>query len=215
MSKATQSAAKQAQLGDPSLEYNWIETGDQRAGEIMELATRNVWLSHKPLTREQYEALKLPEGFIKSGIGCASMDLAYFRRSPNAKQDGPLDTMEVDGRLFVRVARPGQIESTQDGKAYDGLMIMHVDKHHSLLFKAGRTIEVMSFADGRDYVPVMHDSAIGIPGASRDNKRQLPEGWTVREIQLKHDLLVHLPTPTRAAFFLSAESFQGPVRLNL
>ena len=92
---------------------------------------------------------------------------------------------------------------------------VHVDKHHSLLFKAGRTIEVMSFADGRDYVPVMHDSAIGIPGASRDNKRQLPEGWTVREIQLKHDLLVHLPTPTRAAFFLSAESFQGPVTLNL
>jgi hypothetical protein len=181
MTKSTQSIAKKVRLGDLSLDYNWSDIGEQQAVELIELATRNVRLSHKPMTTPQYENLVIPEGYIKSGTGYASMDLAYFRRPPDAKEDGPLDTMEIDAQKFMRVARPGQIESTQDG---------------------------------RDYVPAVHDSTLGVPGTSGNNKRKLPEGWTVREVKLKNDLVVDLSTPKRAAFFFSGESFQGPVILD-
>lgn len=202
-------------MGEPSYIYNWSDVGKQLVGEITELVTRNVWLSHKPITAEQFEALSVPEGFIKSGTGIASMDLAYFRRSPDAEQDGPLETMDLGGRLFMHVARPGHMEQTADGKPYDGLVLIHVDKHHNLLFKAGRTLEIMSFADGRDYVAVINHATIGVIGSSATKRRQMPEDWTVRKIKLKTDLMVALPSPTRAAFFFNGESFQGPVIIDV
>ena len=202
-------------MGDRSYPYNWSNIGNQLAAEIMESATRNVWLSHQPMTPEQFDALSPPAGFIKTGMGFAAMDLAYFRRSPDAEQDGSVDTMDVDGRQFIHAARPGLMEKTPEGDSYDGLILVHVDKHHNLLFKAGRTLKIMSFADGRDYVPVVKQGTIGLMGSSVAQARQLPEGWTVREVRLTSDLVVELPNPTRAAFFSNGESFQGPVTLKL
>jgi len=202
-------------MGNQSYPYNWNNVGGQMVTEIMQAATRDVWLSHQPISTEQFDALSLPAGFIKSGVGFATMDLAYFRRSPDAEQDGPVETMEVDGRQFMRVARPGHMEKAPDGNPYDGLILVHVDKHHNLLFKAGRTIEIMSFADGRDYVPTVNQGTLGFMGSSATKTRQMPGGWTVRQVELKTDLLVELPNPTRAAFFFNGESFQGPVTLDL
>ena len=86
MTKSTQSIAKQVRLGDLSLDYNWSDIGEQQAVELIELATRNVRLSHKPMTTPQYENLVIPEGYIKSGTGYASMDLAYFQRPQMQKR---------------------------------------------------------------------------------------------------------------------------------
>lgn len=181
----------------------------------MQLATRNTWLSHEPLTTEQYEQLKLPEGFVKSGYGTGAMDLAYFRRSPDAPSDGPIQSMQIEGHLFMYVARPEKIEKAPDGGHYQGLKIIQVNKHHNLLFKAGRTVEVISCPDAMDYISVIASGSIGFTESQQDTKRHLPKNWTSREITLETDLLVELPCPTRALFFNNGESFQGPINLDM
>ncbi|MGB1403611.1 MAG: hypothetical protein ACPG65_06795, partial [Porticoccaceae bacterium] len=122
------------EMGDKSLQSNWSNVGNRALGEIMQLATRNTWMSYQPISEQQYEQLRLPQGFVKSGHGIGAMDLAYFRRSPDAPEDGPLQTMQVDGYLFMHVARPEKIEKAPDGSHYQGLKIIQVNKHHNLLF---------------------------------------------------------------------------------
>lgn len=204
-----------AEMGDISLQSNWHNLGGHACGEIMQLATRNTWLSHEPLTTEQYEHLKLPEGFVKSGYGTGAMDLAYFRRSPDAPSDGPIQSMQIEGHLFMYVARPEKIEKTPNGGHYQGLKIIQVNKHHNLLFKAGRTVEVISCPDAMDYISVIASGSIGFTESQQDTKRHLPKNWTSREITLETDLLVELPCPTRALFFNNGESFQGPINLDM
>ena len=200
------------EMGDKSLQSNWSNVGNRALGEIMELATRNTWMSYQPISEQQYEQLRLPQGFVKSGHGIGAMDLAYFRRSPDAPEDGPLQTMQVDGYLFMHVARPEKIEKAPDGSHYQDLKIIQVNKHHNLLFRAGRTVEVISCPNAMDYILVVA-SSIGFTESRPDSKRYLPKGWTSRQVSLETELLVELPCPTRALFFDTGESFQGPINL--
>lgn len=63
-----------------------------------------------------------------------------------------------------------------------------VDKHQSMWFAAGRTIDILDILD-------MGDS------------------WSIREVTLPADLLVELPNPARVCFFQDGSSFQGPLDL--
>lgn len=203
----------QSGMGNLDWQHNWVLDGLAFYGEIMELATGKVWLSPQSFTEQNYADFTPPEGFIKSGIGKAAMDVAFFRRSPAAEQDGPLETMEVDGRIFTHVAVPGTID-TQFDVNKDGLLLLDVNKYHSVMFAKGRRIEILSCADGRDYIPQITEVR-GIPGLSESSQRILPTGWTVRELTLQEDLFVEVPFPARVCFFTSGHSFQGPVTLNL
>ena len=203
------------EMGDKSLQSNWSNVGNLACCEIMQLATRNTWLSHQPISAEQYEQLSPPQGFVKSGHAIGTMDLAYFRRSPDAPNDGPIQSMQVEGHLFMYVARPEKIEKAPDGGHYQGLKIIQVNKHHNLLFKAGRTVEVISCPDAMDYISVIASGFIGFTESQQENKRHLPKNWTSREITLETDLLVKLPCHTRALFFNNGESFQGPINLDM
>jgi hypothetical protein len=196
-------------LGDPAWTQNWTLGGLELFMEIMESATKDVWLAQRPTTPERYDAIRVPDGFVKSGMGRSAHDAAFFRRSPGAAFDGPLDTMEVDGVTFSRVARPGRFEP-----GFEGVVVLPVYKYHRVMFAAGRTIEVADFGDGWDYVPQITEVASGVlPGGVVE--RVLPEGWSVREVTLERDLFVDVPYPARVCFFMSGHSFQGPVRLGL
>ena len=138
--------------------------------------------------------------------------MAFFRRSPEAQCDGPVETMIIDGRTFALVAIPGNPEPEYDLVA-DGLVVLHVQKHHSVMFAKGRTIEIMSFGDGNDYVPQITEAS-GLFGLSTSAERVLPAGWSVREVTLQQDLVVEVPYPARVCFFSSGHSFQGPVNLD-
>lgn len=203
------------EMGDRSLQSNWHNVSNHACCEIMQLATGNTWLSQQPISAEQYEQLSLPQGFVKSGHAVGAMDLAYFRRSPDAAEDGPLQTMQVDGYLFMHVARPEKIEKAPDGSHYQGLKIVQVTKHHNLLFKAGRTVEIISCPNAMDYISVIASGSIGFTETQQDGKRHLPKGWTSKEVRLETELLVELPCPTRALFFDNGESFQGPINLGI
>ncbi|MCW5889512.1 MAG: hypothetical protein KIT14_03070 [bacterium] len=192
-------------LGNPDWTDNWTTGGHVLHMEIM--SGRYVWLAQGACSVEQYERLALPEGFMRTGIGRAVADAAYFARSPDADADGPVETMEVDGVRFARVARPGRPEPPREG-----LFVLPVHKHHRVLYRAGRTIEVLRADDGGDYLPLVAGARMA--ASDMDGRpRVLPDGWVVREVALDADLVVDLPCPTRVTFFTSGDSFQGPVRL--
>jgi len=118
----------------------------------------------------------------------------------------------------VRLARVARAVGAPE-PALDGVRVFPVDKHHLLLFRAGRTLEIMDFGDGCDYVPLVTRARGPIAGSGRPSgtprARVLPSGWSVREVTLARDLVVELPNPTRVAFFANGDSFQGPLRLAL
>jgi hypothetical protein len=195
--------------GRPDWTDNWTLGAGLLRMELMHPASRSVWLAQEPVTDADFDALAPPDGFVKSGIGRSVADAAYFRRSPGAERDGPLETRVLGGLRFSRVARPGAPEP-----GFPGVLVLPVFKHHVVLYRAGRPLDVMSFGDGFDYVPLVAE-ARGVGGAARRAAGPLPGGWSRRTLRLERDLVVELPNPARVAFFPDGDSFQGPVRLEL
>lgn len=198
--------------GERAWTDNWTRGAGTLHMEIIHPESGGVWLTQEAVSDESAAALSMPDGFLPSGIGEAVADEAFFRRSPGAAVDGPLDTMAVEGVRFCLVARPGVPET---GLA--GVLVLPVEKHHVVRYAAGRTIEIMDCGDGGDYVPLTaRVRRIGADPGRPTRDRVLPDGWSVRSVTLAVDLVVELPCPTRAAFFLaSGDSFQGPLRLGL
>ena len=78
--------------------------------EVMDLSTRQVWQSRLPVSPEEYEAMTLEPPFTNVGVGCEAMDAHWFRRSPGAAEDGPMDFRDFfpNGDSFQGPAtRPG------------------------------------------------------------------------------------------------------------
>lgn len=200
---------------NPAWSDNWTLGADTLHLEILHVASRSVWLSQQAVTDATFDALVPPAGFVKTGIGASVADEAYFRRSPGAERDGPVETLEVRGVRLARVA--GVAGPAEPG--LPGVRVLPVEKHHRLLYRAGRTLEIMDLGDGFDYVPLVARARGAITGSelpgAAPRQRVLPAGWSVRELRLERDLLVELPNPTRVAFFAGGDSFQGPVRLGL
>ena len=205
--------------GNPAWTDNWTRGAGGLRVEIAHPATMTVWLAQEEVTHARAAALSLPDGFVFSGIGRSVADLAYFSRSPGATADGPVDTVVVDGLRFSMVARPGLPEPAPEGSG-GGLVVLPVEKHHRVVYSAGRTIEIMNFGDGFDYVPLTSQARRVESDPARAARpfkpRVLPTGWSVRSVRLESDLIVDLPCPTRAAFFFGCgDSFQGPLRLGI
>jgi len=148
--------------------------------EITELANRTVWLCQQPITYKEGKALSLPKGFSITGIGESAHDAAFFPRSPDATEDSPLETMKVGKYTFSKVAKPGKPES-----GFKDVLVLPVYKYHKVLFNAGRSIEILTMEDGKDYVPNVY-SIKGIFAKKTPKERVLPEGWTIRTITLFH-----------------------------
>ena len=170
--------------------------------EALDTSTSDVWLLYDPLTLEEYRAIELPEPFVKSGLGRSRMDAAWFTRSPGATADGPLEERILAGRRFVRVARP-ELPPTTAGPGHPFRVVVH--KHHVVGYEAGVPVDVLRAPDGSEFVHVLM--------ARRDGERTLAEGWTVRSWTPRSPVLLELPAPTVAYFFVTGESFQGPVDL--
>jgi hypothetical protein len=185
--------------------------------ELLDLETRTVWQSHRPITGEAYDALALPSSLLKIGIGAGVMDTHYFRRSPGADVDGPLAERDIEGHLFVHCANPPK--GGPETPVGDDPRLLRVDKHHSLIFEAGTEVDVIRLPDGRDFVQVIAaapqgGSLLQPKGAPPSRlERPLPEGWVLRTEKLTVRTTIHLPNPTQAWFFANGASFQGPVDL--
>jgi len=229
---------------DSSWENNWSADGLEYYCEIREIDTGNVWICLEPITLESYEALELTDkGLEKVGAGRSYQDVAYFR-GPPGPAPGPLKTMRVMADsgtkrheyIFSYNARP--IEFRPYGL---GVMKMSVDKQHTVLFKAGRIIDVLTDRDGNDFVASGTDLyEFGPKGmlvslvkatlsmlerivkmlqphraASHSGHNMLlPNGWSIRQITLMKDLVLHVPNPSTVYFFYLANIIvHGPLEL--
>jgi hypothetical protein len=170
--------------------------------ELFDPGTHDVWLSREPVTREWYDALVPPEPLVKSGFGRGEMDRAWFLCSPGAVEHGALRTRTIGERLFQLVARPDLAGAVAVGT--DGFpRRLAVDKCHVLVFAAGRSIPILTSAEGRHFLPLV--------AARRGGALDLPAGWRLHEIDLANDWQVELPAPTETWWFANGASFQGPV----
>ena len=86
-----------------------------------------------------------------------------------------------------------------------GMMKMMVNKAHVLGYEAGRSVTILTLPEG-DFVGV-----VGTPEG--DGQITLPEGASLRQLEIQQPWVVVLPTPTTTLwhFGMSVRSFQGPV----
>lgn len=198
---------------------NWIVACQEFHAEVLDLRAGSVWQCVQPTTAEAYEALELPDGVRKLGGGVGVMDAHYFRRSPGGEFDGPVEEREFGDRRWIHCASP-----PAGGPQFpvgDDPALLRVDKHHSLVFEAGREVDVLRLPERRDYLQVIAASPRGggllqprelaEADVALELPAELPAGWTLRTEKLSVRTVIHLPNPTEAWFFKSGASFQGPV----
>jgi hypothetical protein len=164
--------------------------------ELLDTATREIWLVREPVPREWFDALVPAPPLVKSGYGTGAMDRAWFRRSPGAPADGPLATREIGGRVFQLVAKPDL-----SGVRGDFPRRLVVDKHHVIGFDAGRLVMLLRAPDGREYVELV--CGRGAPS--------LPAGWSLHTLELAAPWEIELPAPTETWWLANGASFQGPI----
>ena len=183
--------------------------------ELLDLTNGTVWQSQQPMTHQVYDALELPPKIVRVGIGTGVMDSHYFRRSPGAEADGPVAERTIDGHLFIHCANPPK--GGPETPLGDDPKLMRVDKHHSLIFNAGREVAVLRLPDGRDFVQVIAATPEGggllQPKETSSGKLEshLPDGCVLRSEKVAAHTVIHLPHPTEAWFFKDGTSYQGPV----
>jgi hypothetical protein len=169
--------------------------------EVMDNATGEVWLSLDEVTPAQAKALEISPGMVKYGPAVSSMDLAWFDRSPGADADGPLTERVIDGLRFRLVAKPGKFTPLPGGSGVETM----VDKHHCVIFSAGRELEFLFDQDGAAFIEQVDALADSKPF-------ECPPGFRLRRLTLGKPWVFRAPRPAKAYFFFpSLRSFQGPV----
>jgi hypothetical protein len=166
--------------------------------EMLSSQDGKCWQVMTGVTHAEYEALPIEPPDIKVGIGNAAMDDAYFKRSPGADADGPVEVLERYGHSWSYIARPCGAPTMPAGR--EGPRQIQVDKHHVVIFRAGRELGYLTLPDGSEYVHVIRGDAPLL----------LPDGWTLRSERLDEDLTIELPAPATVFFFPNGDSYQGP-----
>ncbi len=194
---------------------NYLVDCQQPHAEVLEVATRTVWQSVEPISREEFAALTLPEGVIPVGIGCGIMDAHYFRQSPGAAAPGPVRDRIIEGRRFIHCANPPA--AGPENPIPDGPVRLMVDKHHTIIFEAGRNLSIIRTETGADFIQVIsaspEDGGLLQGNAVEADYFELPSGWHLRSEPVTKRSVIDLPNPTEAWFFANGSSFQGPISL--
>lgn len=188
--------------GIPIENFHPIEPGLHM--EIMDTGTRMVWQAMDSVSQEDYEALVVEAPYRKTGIGALSGYCSYFRKSPNADQEGPMETLELGGYSWSRCAQPAGTPRFPAGP--EGPTLIEVNKHHTIVYAAGSELFCLESAEGETYVQVVGGAAV--------EELSIPDGWSRFSVKLEKETSVELPCPTSALFFSAQPellSFQGPV----
>ena len=173
--------------------------------EILQILSADeivVWVS-RDITREEFDALELPNGWRKNEPRETDASAGSFARSPSASEDGPLVEEELFGYVWQQNATIVETGIAMDD---DGLLnASSVAKFHTITYDALSTIYVLVSPTGEEYVRVTRD-------ADRVSEVfTLPEGWRLIEQLLSEPLTLTLPNPTLNIRADNQDSFQGPV----
>lgn len=188
-------------LGNPEWADNWTLGAGPRF-ELMEKSKSRVFLCQEEVTAADVDSFEPPDGYRHALAGAVVADSAFFGRSPGARVDGPLQTLELGGRRFAFVAVPVGFDTLPSGAVE-----ATIDKHHSMLYRAGRTLDLLDFGDGTVATPAWGS----INPSVELTDGMLDASWTIRRIRLTDDLLTTIPNPARVIILDGAFGFHGPV----
>jgi len=193
--------APDPRLGNPEWSDNWT-LGRGLRFELLEAETGRVFICQTEVAAIDVAAFEPPDGFGHALVGAARADMAFFARSPGADHDGPVETVELRGRRFSYVARPVRFDTLASGAVE-----MTIDKHHAMLYRAGRTIDLLDFGDGTVATPAWGntDSSVALTTGMLD------ACWRLRRVRLTADLYTTIPNPARVIVLDQAFGFHGPV----
>ena len=185
------------------------EAEEKRLGfEILEIVSPTeirAWGLTGAMTREEFDALELPTGWIKNQPRESSVDGSDFFRSPDSEADGERTIAEHFGYTWLHVATVTNPNILVDS---EGLLSgACVSKYHDVYFDAGTTVHMLVSPEGHQYVRIGRDA-----GRTTD-EFSLPDGWQLLENIAPEDLSISLPHPTLVIRTENEDSFQGPVDL--
>jgi hypothetical protein len=176
--------------------------------EILEVKSRKeirAWAT-RDISQEQFDALKLPRGWVKNQPREVDMDNSRFHGSPRRK-DGKIVTAEHFGFTWMHVATVVQVGVRVDPEKL--LAGTKVQKNHEVAFDAGSTLKLLVSPQGEVFPRITRDA-----GRTRDVPR-LPEGWRLIDYKTNEALEIQLPAEVLVIRADNQDSFQGPVVLEL
>ena len=163
----------------------------------------SVWVN-KDMTMEEFEALDLSIGWIKNEPRESDPDSGYFSRSPFETEDGVFVEEEHFNHLWLYNAHVTDlsVDLPDDAGLLSGRMI---EKHHTVIFKAGRTLSILTSPGGDQYVRISRD-------AHRTQEfPSIPDAWELREELIDEQRTFVLPNPTLNIRADNQDSWQGPI----
>ena len=173
--------------------------------EILQIKSFNeiiAWAS-RDITREQFDALKLPLGWFKNQPREVEMDGARFLNSPG-REEGSLLRAEHFGYEWLHVATvkmAGRKRLDPQGRLVGSKVI----KDHVVLFDKGRTVTLLISPEGKVFPRISRDA-----NRTRE-KPTLPEKWRLIEYKLTRPMEFRLTEETTVIRTDNQDSFQGPV----
>lgn len=173
--------------------------------EFVDLARRKVWatLDWDAKSFKSFEPPWHKPYYIKNSPRILMADKGEIIRSPACEGDGEFNTLKAFGREFRQVVRLVSFERIGTGDAQ--LTLTRLEKYHSLEYRAGRKVNVLTAPDGAQYIEVARS-------ADRpDHSPALPDRWQITSHVLDQDFnqrLMGVITNIRTA---EEDSYQGPL----
>lgn len=177
--------------------------------EVLQIKSFNeiiAWAS-KDITREQFDAIKLPLGWMKNQPREVEMDGAKFLNSPGL-EEGSFSRAKQFGHEWLHVATVKLAGRKHlDSK---GLLVgSAVVKNHIAKFDEGRTLKLLISPSGEVFPRITRD-------ANRTREEPtLPEKWRLIEHTLDRPIEFKLTGETTVIRTDNQDSFQGPVKFSL
>ena len=181
------------------------EEASPRGGfEILEFRSPmsiRAWIS-SDITREEFDALKLPPGWVKNQPREGEPDAGRFYHSPGAAVEGEFLEKDLCGFSWWHAATVIQINGPLDEQGL--LRGSTVVKFHEVTFNAGHTITVLFSPEGEPYVRITRD-------ANRaSDEPSIPNSWRLVEYTTPDQLVIQLTGETLVIRADNEDSFQGP-----
>ena len=190
-----------------------VDTGDdgqeERIGfEIIEVVAENdqrAWIS-PVITYSEFEALDLPEGWLKNqpreSVECGADDVRFIK-SPEGTEEGDIAIEQHFGHTWFHAATVTQTDVALDEA---GLLFgAYVKKYHELIYNPGSCMVLLVSPEGDVYFRMGRD-------ATRTcNTPTLPQGWELVNHTVTETLTLQLFDESLVIRTDNQDSFQGPI----
>lgn len=169
--------------------------------------TFRAWVS-PAISRDEFAALELPDGWIKNQpreAGVDGPDASRFLRSPDGLEEGDLLVEVMFGFPWLHVATVVEqaVPLDEDGL----LLVTSVRKYHEITYNAGSTLVLLVAPSGDVYFRIGRD-------ADRvSDQPTIPSQWRLVEYTTQESLVLELFNGNEVIRTDNEDSFQGPVEI--